>query len=119
MTTIELLDMQFYAHHGCFAEEREIGAHFRVDVAMESLGLSKAVTSDRLEDALNYQDVYHIVSKEMEQPSHLLEHVAGRILKRLQTDFPQVNKIRVTISKINPPLGGQVGASKITLTSNE
>ena len=118
MLTIELLDMRFYAHHGCFEEEREIGTHFSVDVQIEAPETALAVTSDRLEETLNYQEVYRVVAQEMLHPSNLLEHVAGRMVKALKTEFPKAGKIKVSLSKLNPPLGGQVGASRIVLTSN-
>lgn len=116
MITIELLDMRFYAHHGCFEEEQEIGTYFSVDVSMESPCSLVSVQSDRLEDTINYQTVYDAVKEEMMQSSHLLEHVAGRIVNRLKNDFPQSKAVKVCISKLSPSLGGQVGASKVTLT---
>ena len=109
--------MRFYAHHGCFAEEQEIGAHFSVDVEIDASFTQQAAESDRLEDALNYQGVYNVVAREMRQPSHLLEHVAGRIRKRLKEEFPNIGKTTIGVSKLNPPLGGQVGASRVVLTS--
>ena len=117
MVLIELLDMRFYAHHGCFQEEREIGAPFSVDLQMETPSSQAAVLSDRLEETLNYQAVYQVVAQEMRQPSHLLEHVAGRIIQQLKLHFPQTGKITIGVSKLNPPLGGQVGASRIVLTT--
>ena len=117
MLTMELLDMRFYAHHGCFEEERTIGTRFSVDVQMDAPELLTAAISDNLEDTINYQEVYHIVAHEMQQSSHLLEHVAGRMVKALKTRFPTTGKIKVSISKLNPPLGGEVGASRIVLTT--
>jgi dihydroneopterin aldolase len=113
---IELLDMRFYAHHGCFEEERQIGTYFSVDVCIEAPKAWTAVQSDRLEDTLNYQSVYNAIKQEMEQPSRLLEHVAGRMAHRLKADFPHTGKIRLSLAKLHPPLGGQVGASRIVLT---
>ena len=117
MLLIELLDMRFYAHHGCFEEERQIGAHFSVDVRIEASS-SACVQSDRLEDAVNYQSVYDTVAQEMGQSSHLLEHIAGRVIRRIKDDFPQAGAVRVCISKLNPSLGGQVAASRIVLASD-
>ena len=114
--TLELLDMQFYAHHGCFEEERKIGTRFCVDLWMDISYTRKAVESDALEDALDYQQVYALVKQEMEQPSALLEHVAGRILKSLKAAFPQADSIKLSIAKCHPPLSGPVGATKITLS---
>ena len=114
--SIELLGMRFYAHHGCIVEERQIGAHFNVDVSIETPEVA-CVESDRLEEALNYQAVYDAVTHEMQKPAHLLEHIAGRILRRIKTDFPQVGIIKVCVTKLNPPVGGPVAASRIVLTS--
>ena len=114
--TLELLDMQFYAHHGCFEEERKIGTRFCVDLRIDASYTHKAIETDTLEDALDYQRVYLLVKQEMEQPSALLEHVAGRILKTLKSAFPQTGKIEISVSKCQPPLGGPVGASKITMS---
>lgn len=111
---IELTGMKFFAHHGCFHEEKVIGNHFIVDFSAE-LEMGKAVESDNLDDALNYQSVFDIVKEEMAVSSNLLEHVAGRIVKRVKSDFPCIISGYVAVSKLNPPLGGQVEASKITL----
>jgi dihydroneopterin aldolase len=116
--TLELLDMQFYAHHGCFEEERNIGTRFCVDLWLDIGYTRRAVETDALEDALDYQDLYAIVKQEMAQPSALLEHVAGRILKALKAAFPQTGSIKVSIAKCHPPLSGPVGASKITLSTH-
>jgi dihydroneopterin aldolase len=41
----------------------------------------------------------------MHQPSKLLEHVAGRIAKAIEKDFPKVSSIDLTLTKKNPPMG--------------
>lgn len=114
MGKIELCGMKFFAHHGCFHEEKVIGNYFTVDFAVWT-DTSAAALSDDLDDTLNYQLIYDIVKEEMAVPSNLLEHVAGRILRRVRAAFPDVEKATVTISKFNPPLGGEVGASRLTM----
>ncbi len=115
MDIISLEGMEFYAHHGCFAEEQKIGTRFTVDVHVAA-DLSRAAASDLLTDTLNYQEVYNIVRVEMERPSHLLEHVAGRIAAALTQKMEEVAQVTVKVSKLNPPLGGQVQASSVSLT---
>ena len=44
----------------------------------------------------------------MRTPYHLLEHVARRIGERVLTDFAAVETVTVKVSKLNPPLGGQM-----------
>ena len=107
--------MRFFAHHGCFAEERTIGNYFIVDFAAET-DMTAASASDNLDDALNYQVIYDIVKEEMAVPSNLLEHVAGRILRHFRWVFPEIASASVSISKLNPPLGGEVGASRVTMS---
>lgn len=112
---LEIRDMRFFARHGCFEEERLIGNTFIVDFEAR-YDVSAPSRSDRLEDAVNYQLIYNIIKQEMEIPSNMVEHVAGRILDRIKNDFPQLSDVSVSISKLNPPIGGQVGAFRITMS---
>lgn len=112
---LELKGMKFYASHGCFEEEKIIGNYFVVDFWAKT-DMEKPSLSDSLEDAVNYQLIFDIVKEEIQIPSNLLEHVAGRILRRIRRDFPQIINCSVSISKINPPLGGEVHSSKVTLS---
>ena len=107
MSIISIEKMEFYACHGCFEEEREIGTRFRVDVAMD-VDTTKAQQSDDINDTVSYLDVYQVVKREMMIPSHLLEHVMQRVGEAILHDFPGVNSVRVKVSKLNPPLGGQM-----------
>ena len=111
---IELEGMEFKAFHGCLEEERLNGNIFTVDFKGE-LPLSAAAESDALEDTLNYAGIYDIVAKEMSVPSDLLEHVAGRIVKALENEFPQLKSFSVRVSKMNPPVNGAVRWSRVTL----
>ena len=106
--------MRFYAFHGCFEEERAIGTHFRVDAWIET-DTEKAQHSDKLDDTVNYLSVYQSIKKEMEQPSKLLEHVAERMASTILNLYPTVEKVRIKVSKLNPPLGGHLGAVSISI----
>lgn len=109
---IKLQGMEFYAYHGHLPEERVIGRYFYVDVAVDT-DFSKAMHSDNLEDTVNYRKIYEIVKQEMAVPSHLLEHIAGRIIRSLKIGLPAVNKVEVRIRKNNPPFGGVVECAEI------
>lgn len=114
MGIIEIEGMKFYAFHGHFESEQLVGNNFTVDLRIET-NCEKAANSDVLNDALNYQKAYKIVKKEMEIPSHLLEHVAKRILDALYNHFSTIEKARVKISKLNPPMGGEIEKVSVTL----
>lgn len=113
----ELEGMEFYAYHGCFSEEQAIGTRFRVYVSFEA-DSSLAQRSDNISDTISYLDVYQLVKKEMGVPSHLLEHVADRIGERLLATFTAMEKVSVKVSKLNPPLGGQLASVSVTIVKN-
>lgn len=107
MGCIALNGMRFYAHHGCFEEERAIGTHFLVDVQM-TVDTSVAEVTDSIGDTVNYLEVYQVVKREMDKPSNLLEHVAHRVGEAILSQFPDTKSVDVKVSKLNPPLGGQM-----------
>ena len=115
MGVIEIEDMQFYAYHGCYKEEKVVGNHFLVSIHLQG-DFSRAAETDDLHDALDYQKAYAIAQKEMEVGADLLEHVAGRILKGLHNTFNSLEKATVKVSKLNPPVGGQVGRINVQLS---
>lgn len=114
MSFIDIENMEFYAYHGCFAEESKIGTRFRVNLRLE-VDTSRAQVSDSIDDTVNYLSVYQAVKSEMMKPSHLLEHVAGRIASRVLGDFSGVMHVWVKVTKLNPPLGGKMEGVSLTI----
>lgn len=112
---IELLNMEFYSYHGCFEEEQIIGNKFIVSYSVEYNMFDAAVT-DSLESAVNYQEIYGVISEEMAKKSKLLENVAYRILTAVKQKFPQIESSEISVSKLNPPIGGKVEASKVIMS---
>ena len=111
---IELEGMEFKAYHGCLEQEKVRGNVFTVDFSGE-LDLSAAAESDNLADTLNYGEIYEIVAEEMSIPSELLENVAGRIVKAIEKNFPQLITFSVRVSKKRPPVDGVAQWSRVTL----
>lgn len=111
---IEIENMEFFAYHGCFEAEQVVGNKFLVNACLH-YDCSKPAVSDHIEDALSYQTAYEIIAREMMKRSHLLEHVAQRMLNSLYEAFPQLQYARIKISKMNPPLGGQIRCTSVTL----
>lgn len=112
--TIELIGMNFRAFHGCFEEERRDGNSYVVDFRAD-LDTSRAQVTDSLEDTVDYGRIYQIVKEQMAIPSNLLENVAGRIAGAVCAEFPGLEGIEVSVSKKNPPVGGEAQWSKITV----
>jgi dihydroneopterin aldolase len=115
MGIIRIEDMEFYAFHGHFKEERIVGNRFLVDLTIET-DMRIPAESDNLKDAVNYQRVYEIVKLQMEKKSHLLEHIAGRILDAIYAEMEGIKKVTVKVSKMNPPMGGKIGSVSVVLS---
>ncbi len=114
MGLIQIENMEFYAYHGHFKEEQIVGNRFLVDLSIET-DMQVPAKSDDLNDALNYQVAYTIVKEQMQTKSHLLEHIAGRILDALYNNFTTIKKATVKVSKMNPPMGGKMERVSVTL----
>ncbi|MCK9343509.1 MAG: dihydroneopterin aldolase [Massilibacteroides sp.] len=113
-TRITLNQMRFYAYHGVLEQERKVGNEFVVSVTLTA-PLDTAVQNDKVTDTINYADVYEVLEAQMAIPSNLLEHAAGRMLKRLKEHFPLLTEISLTLTKPNPPFGGDLQSASVTL----
>ena len=114
MGTIKLINIRTFSYHGCLVEESKIGSDYRVDLEVKT-DLRKSCVSDKLADTVDYVLLNQIVEEEMAIRSELLEHVAHRIIVRIFTEAPSVSRIKLGVSKINPPIGGDVEAVTIEL----
>jgi dihydroneopterin aldolase len=110
---IHLSSMEFYAHHGCFKEERQVGAHFSIDLVLE-YEATQAACTDNIDHAINYQTLYSDIKEVMKAPVNLLETLCQKILSLLKEKYPQIFHAEVNIHKINPAMGGKVGAVSVS-----
>ena len=115
MGLILIENMEFYSFHGHFKEERIVGNKFLVDLTIET-DMKIPAETDNLKDAVNYQRIYELVKQQMELKSHLLEHIAGRILDSVYAELNGISKITVKVSKMNPPMGGKIGSVSIVMS---
>ncbi|MGB7785149.1 MAG: dihydroneopterin aldolase [Salinimicrobium sp.] len=107
MGIIKLKNIRVFAYHGCLDEEGRIGSDYRVDLKVRG-DLSLSAKTDALKDTIDYVHLNKIVKEEMAVRSKLLETVAERILDRVLKEILIVQKVTVDVSKINPPIGGNV-----------
>lgn len=115
MGAIELVGMEFFARHGYYDEEQKIGARYGVDLLVET-SLETAAEKDNLSQTVDYERLYALVQKIMNQPSRLLENIAHRIIEAVFSEFKNVVNIKVCVSKFNPPVGGLCKKARVTLT---
>lgn len=116
-TEIRLQGLRFYAYHGVLPQERQVGGHYTVDATLQLTGADSAIHDDELSGTVNYAEAYAIISREMQTPSALIEHVAGRILRAVFAAFPLVCAATIEVRKDTPPMGADCAGCSVRLTA--
>jgi dihydroneopterin aldolase len=115
MHKILLDNVRVYTNHGCLNEEELIGSEYRVNLEVTT-DLTKSSQTDDLNDTVDYVFLNKVIKEEMAVRSKLLEQVAQRILNRVFQEESMVQVATISVSKINPPLGGDVEKVTIQMT---
>jgi dihydroneopterin aldolase len=112
---IKVENIRVFAYHGCLKEETKIGSDYRVNIEV-CANLQTSAKTDLLNDTVDYVFLNRVIREEMAVASHLLETVAKRILNRIFNEDDLVKKATVWVSKLNPPIGGDVEMVTIKMT---
>jgi dihydroneopterin aldolase len=115
MDKIVLKNVRCYSYHGCLKEESVIGSDYLVNLSVYA-DLNKSVSSDQLIDTIDYVLLNKIIKTEMAVPSKLLETVADRIVSSAFKSDSRIKKCVVKVSKINPPINGDVEKVSVKLS---
>lgn len=111
---IYLEHLRFHAYHGVEAQERFVGNDYEMDLRIK-YAVDSAMLSDNVLDTINYAEVYKVVAQEMQVPASLLERVAYRVADRIFRRFAFVEAVDIKLSKLNPPMGTDMGAAGVEL----
>lgn len=106
--SVELKQLLFQSHHGLYPEEKLTGNRFEVNLSVEYVPQENVI--DTIENTVNYTQLYEIIKKEMGKPRDLLETIVMEIVNTIHAEFPQINKIDISIEKQNPPIIQFTGA---------
>ena len=115
MVEIYLKNVRCFCFHGCLKEESIIGSEYLVNLWAKG-ALGKASLTDKIDDAIDYVFLNKVIVEEMSIPSKLLETVAERILNRALNEDNRIQKITISVSKICPPINGDVESVAVKLS---
>jgi len=105
MDTIRLTNIVFYAHHGFYEAERELGQRFELDIEVKC-DLKLPADSDNLNDTIDYFHIYTIAKETFENYKFkLLETVADKIAEQVLQNHP-VKSVLIRVRKPHVPLKG-------------
>jgi len=117
MNTINIEGIKLYAYHGCLPEEEIIGGNYVVDVYMVT-DFSEAALTDDLSKTIDYCAIYEICKTQMAIRSKLIEQVGQRIFNDIKKTFPQITHLHLKLSKLIPPINGDVEQVSIEIADN-
>jgi 7,8-dihydroneopterin aldolase/epimerase/oxygenase len=112
--TVELTGLRFFAYHGVHEEEAIVGNEFEVDIFIEYSAPEQVI--GLLEDTINYAAVYSLIKEEMQVRQSLLETCVMRISDRLHQEYPRIERIKITLRKLQPPIVNFIGTVGVTYT---
>jgi dihydroneopterin aldolase len=103
---IRLKKISFYAYHGVFRQEQNVGGKFEADIDIYT-DFSVAAEKDSLQHTIDYEKVYNTVLELSGQKRyHLIESLAVKVVDTLFERFSNIQKIAFRVRKNNPPIGG-------------
>ena len=112
--TVKVENLKIYAFHGCMEEEKVIGSDYVVNIEANCY-VGNDAFNDMISETVDYVDLARIAKREMLTRSKLLEAVVKRIIDRSFEEISVLNKISVTVSKLNPPINADVEAVSVTM----
>ncbi|MDP1725514.1 MAG: dihydroneopterin aldolase [Bacteroidota bacterium] len=109
-----LENLEFFAYHGLYPEEREKGGFFKVDIWIdEEVPDNKDLTD--LSNLINYEQLYTIVQEEMHVRRNFIEDLAKTILQRI-SHFLLEREVIVTVKVTKQNPAGKFGSGSASVT---
>lgn len=105
LDTIEIRNLEIFAHHGVYEEEQHLGQKFVVSLKL-GVDTSAAGKSDDLTQTMNYGAIARKVTRIVQEKNYqLLERVAAVIAEQLLLTEPLLQQVTVTVDKPWAPVG--------------
>ena len=94
---IYLNDLIFNGFHGVYPSEKKIGNTFKLDLRIQLTPATKTI--EKLEQTIDYVQVYALIQKIMAVPTPLLETIVTNIADQILAAHPMAESVYVKITK--------------------
>jgi dihydroneopterin aldolase len=108
MLTVSLHGIKIQSAYGLYPQELILGNEFEVDV-----DVFVAAGSSGPWPFVDYTIIREIVAGAFQQHEHLLENLVREIQTLLRERFDGVEKVKVAVRKLHPPMEGEVGFAQV------
>lgn len=108
MDKIYINDLEIYAYHGAFSEEKVLGQKFFISLEL-SVDLRSAGLEDALDKTVNYAELCEYVEGIFTVQKHnLIEKCAEELAQAVLIKYPLIKEVKVSIKKPWAPIGRHV-----------
>lgn len=115
MAILRMINMKFSGHHGVSDEEKTGGGDYEIDCEIET-DISRCGASDDINDAVDYSEIYDIISEHMEKRSYnLMETLAVNLKNEIKGKFDSVSLV-LRVRKMAPPVGGNMDCFEVEIS---
>ena len=116
MDVIKIEDLEIFAHHGVFEDEKKNGQKFYMN-AWLYCDLKKAGMSDQLTDSTHYGEVCLQMKQSMTEESFdLIERACEKTVEDILLRFPLIQGVRLEVRKPNAPIPMNFSSVSVTIT---
>lgn len=113
-TYVHIDNLKVHAYHGVLPQERVVGNDYYINIKVGTDWI-RATETDNVNDTLDYSKLAMLVQCEMAEQSNLIEHVAGRIINNITTNFENVSSINLRITKVAPPMSADCDGAGVEI----
>ncbi|MGV8979845.1 2-amino-4-hydroxy-6-hydroxymethyldihydropteridine diphosphokinase [Clostridium sp.] len=105
MDKIYIKDLEVFANHGVFKEEKKLGQRFLISLEL-FLSLREAGVTDDLTKTVHYGELCQLVEEEFKKESYdLIEKATEKIAEFILLKYDLVDRVKVKIKKPWAPIG--------------
>jgi|LGVF01.2.fsa_nt_gb dihydroneopterin aldolase/2-amino-4-hydroxy-6-hydroxymethyldihydropteridine diphosphokinase len=116
MDKLIIKDLEVFAHHGVFPEEKRLGQKFLISICL-SLNMREAAITGDLTKSVHYGELAHEVEIEFQKESYdLIETVGEKLSIYILTHYPMVYEVQIIIKKPWAPILRSLDTISIEIT---
>lgn len=109
MDKILVRELEIFAYHGVFAEEKERGQRFVLDMDI-GVDISVPCETDDVNDTVSYAEIIEETKKIFtSQKDDLVERAAERVARGLFEKFEKIKSLRILLKKPDAPIDADFG----------
>ncbi|ATD55469.1 2-amino-4-hydroxy-6-hydroxymethyldihydropteridine diphosphokinase [Clostridium chauvoei] len=116
MGKLYLENIEIFANHGVFQEEKNLGQKFIISLELKLNTRDAAITGD-LNKSVHYGELCHEIEKEFQKESYdLIETAAEKIAEFILFNYELVKEVKVILKKPWAPIGRHLDYAAIEIT---